>query len=63
MEVPKTYEGLVSLIVEQLSKAETTYVSFCKEMSQPQPQKELNYFCNNRCLVTSSFACPFHVWN
>jgi hypothetical protein len=51
---PKTREGLVELIAEQLSKAETTYVSFCKEMEMvrsEQAQKELDYFCNNRCAI------------
>jgi len=65
MKWPKTHEGLVELIIEQLSKAETTYVSFCKEMEMPQPQKELNYFCNNRCIIHKEhvshqlFCMPF----
>lgn len=52
---PKTRKGLVDLIVEQLSKAETTYVPFCKEMESaqndrsPEAGRLFESFCNKSC--------------
>jgi len=48
---PTTKEGTVKLIVDSLSKAETTYVVFCKELSEAKDAKLLEYFCNNRCEI------------
>lgn len=48
---PKNREGLIALIVDFLSRVETTYISFCKELDHSSDGELMNYFCDNKCEI------------
>ena len=48
---PKTKQGVINLIIHSIKQHETSYISFCKELSETKDSKILNYFCNNHCEI------------
>jgi len=47
---PKTRQGLIQLIISQLARTPTTYVSFCSELEKAKDDP-LDWYCNSHCQI------------
>jgi hypothetical protein len=66
-EIPKTDENLRKTLLNLIAKAkqDSVLIMFCKELEASNNQKELDYFCNNRCefhkIPVELYCFPYSV--